>query len=388
MFYKVLEKYLTKKYKKDGMDTKRSIALAHTMVTDLKDCDIPFAQKLWCLKRGFRSTRYQQYGLTEKNYMDYLSDKQYYQLHPLNNHFAFWINDKLTLKYMLPEYVYIDGTSDTKFRLMPKYYLYVENDGHFTYLEDAPVELKHDKYFLLNLIKVIKEVAMKPNNGSSGIGFVHLRYENDTIFWNDDVLTEVELVEKQDLLRGYIVIEYIHQHEQHCKVWPSSENTLRIVAVREMNDKYNGGDVRIISSYVRFGTKVSKGVCNMAAGGLNLSFDWETGKYGDFMNRHLKYCPDGNIRLFEHPDTHVSIIGEYIPHLDKIKAAVYEVCNHLSSLEYYGLDIIVEQDSVRVLEVNSLPGLDSIQILNGPIFRNPLAAPFFERKLKLKGILK
>ncbi|MCQ2340630.1 MAG: hypothetical protein MJZ79_07650 [Paludibacteraceae bacterium] len=85
MFYKVLEKYLTKKYKKDGMDTKRSIALAHTMVTDLKDCDIPFAQKLWCLKRGFRSTRYQQYGLTEKNYMDYLSDKQYYQLHPLNS---------------------------------------------------------------------------------------------------------------------------------------------------------------------------------------------------------------------------------------------------------------------------------------------------------------
>lgn len=379
-----MKKYLVKYFRMKGIDVKRSIYLAQMVIQDWKICNESFFKKLWALQKGFRPTRIQQYCLTPDNYKQYLSDVDYFRLHPLNNHFAFWINDKITLRYMMPESIQVD---DKEMSLMPKYYLYVENDGHFSYLLDAPHDILRDSDFLYNLLLQKQELAMKPSNGAGGIGFVKLSYKDGLIYWNNEVISRQELFNNINKIHGYIVTEYIHQHEQLNNVWSASENTLRIVAVRNYEDQYNGGHIDIISSYVRFGSQVSKGVCNMAAGGLNLSFDFHTGKYGDYMTRHRRFCVDDNIRFTAHPDSNQSLVGQIIPHIDKIQAAVYALCNHLSSLEYFGIDIIVGQDDVKILEVNTLPGLDSIQILDGPIFTNPTASKFFTRKLRIKGLI-
>ena len=365
-------------FKSIGIDEKRSVYLAEMMIKDWNVCDASADKKIWSIKKGFRPTRLIQYDLTESNYNDFLSDVDYYRMHPLNNHFAFWINDKITLKYVLPEDVELE--SGEKMRLMPRYYLYVENDGHYTYLMDSPQYISKDENYLVNLLRDKKVLAMKPSNGAGGKGFIKAEYKDGLYYINGKEVNETELRSEFLDINGYLVSEYFYQHSQLREVWPQSENTLRIVAVRNYDDQYSGGKIDIISSYVRFGSVVSKGVCNMAAGGLNLSFDFETGKYGDFMNRHRLFCPDGNIRFSEHPDTHVSLTGKFLPNIEKVKASVYALCNHLSSLEYFGIDIIVGENDVIICEVNTLPGLDSIQILDGPIWKSPNAAKFFARK--------
>jgi len=365
-------------FKSIGIDQKRSVYLADMMIKDWNVCDASAEDKIWSIEKGFRPTRLLQYDLTESNYKDYLSDVDYYRMHPLNNHFAFWINDKITLKYVLPDEVQLENGE--KMRLMPRYYLYVENDGHYTYLMDSPQYLPKDENYLVNLLKDKKALAMKPSNGAGGKGFIKAEYKDGSFYINGNEVNEAELRTEFSDINGYLVSEYFYQHSQLREVWPQSENTLRIVAVRNYDDQYSGGSIDIISSYVRFGSVVSKGVCNMAAGGLNLSFDFETGKYGDFMNRHRLFCPDGNIRFSEHPDTHVSLSGQSLPNIEKVKASVYALCNHLSSLEYFGIDIIVGENDVMICEVNTLPGLDSIQILDGPIWKSPKASQFFLRK--------
>lgn len=371
-------------FKSLGIDNKRSVYLTNMMIKDWNVTDASAEDKIWSIKKGFRPTRLIQYNLSETNYSDYLSDIEYYKLHPLNNHFAFWINDKITLKYILPDSIVLpDGIS---MRLMPMYYLYIENDGHYTYLMDSPMHIAHNSDYLINLLKEKTVLAMKPSNGAGGKGFIKAEWKDDNFWINGEILDEVTIRKEFSELNGYLVSEYIYQHSQLREVWPQSENTLRIVAVRNYDDQYSGGRIDIISSYVRFGSVISKGVCNMAAGGLNLSFDFETGKYGDFMNRHRLFCPDGNIRFSEHPDTHVSLSGQSLPNIEKVRASVYALCNHLSSLEYFGIDIIVGENEVKICEVNTMPGLDSIQILDGPIWKSKNASQFFARKKNQKGL--
>jgi hypothetical protein len=116
----------------------------------------------WALEHGFLPGRVKLFGedFNEETYQNYYADYDYFMDHPLNNHFAIWINDKLTLKYML-------NTSELA-KYMPEYYLYIENDGHYTYLMDAPASLKKDSDFLYNLLVDKKYIAMKPNHGAGG----------------------------------------------------------------------------------------------------------------------------------------------------------------------------------------------------------------------------
>lgn len=61
------------------------------------------------------------YGLTEENFTEYLSDYDYYRIWPLNSWTRIWVNDKMTLKYMLANTDLGD--------VMPKYYYYMSQDG-------------------------------------------------------------------------------------------------------------------------------------------------------------------------------------------------------------------------------------------------------------------
>lgn len=100
------------------------------------------------------------YGLNEPNWRDFISNYAYYMLHPLNDWQRIWVNDKLTLRYALDS----EGFSN----LIPRYFLYVQPDGRFTYLMDAPHDIPRDERFLQCLLEREGILAMKPNNGAGG----------------------------------------------------------------------------------------------------------------------------------------------------------------------------------------------------------------------------
>lgn len=148
-----------------GLQHKRSQYLTFLLEEAWKVSTDTFDQKLWALSKGFLPDKLQLYKLSEENYGDYLSDYDYFLIHPLNNHFAIWINDKITLKYMLQAPLCINKEKKKMMDLMPEYYLYIENDGRYSYLMDAPESIKRDGDFIMNLVKDKGILALKPSNG-------------------------------------------------------------------------------------------------------------------------------------------------------------------------------------------------------------------------------
>ena len=56
------------------------------------------------------------------------------------------------------------------------------------------------------------------------------------------------------------------------------------------------------------------------------------------------------------------------------------ICQHISSLDYLGLDIIITEDGMKLCEINTHPALDYEQILCGPVLLKDNARKFFESK--------
>jgi len=368
---------LLEKVRALGMDYK----WAGMFVKKLRDDEAAFPvmdgeKKRWALERGFYPGRTELYGLTEENWRDYVPDYPYFMLHPMNNHFLKWL-DKTTLKYVLNS-----GGCES---VMPEYYVYVENEqcgGRFTYLMDCPEDIPKDEDFLMNLLKRKKILAMKPNSGTSGgLGFIKLEEREDGLYENNRPIGTARFEEIRDTMRNYIITEYCRQHNELAAVWPESECTLRVIMSKDPpQDRYAKTTWSNVVCFARFGTSLGGGASNLSAGGVGVGIDFETGKYEDFCLRYRRFTPDGKWRMNRHPDTGVQWAGAEAPNWGRVREQIEKVCQHMSSLDYMGLDIIITEEGMKLCEINSHPALDYAQVISGPALRRPKVKAFFEQK--------
>lgn len=360
-----------------GLDEKRSSYFCEKMKESFSIGGISDEEVRWALQRGFLPDRVCLYGLNDDNYREYLSDFDYFMMHPLNNHFRIWVNDKLTLKYML------SGTNLDKY--MPEYYLYIENDGHYTYLENSPIEIEHNQNYLINLLKEKKALACKPNNGAGGKGFIKFAWKDGVIYQNSVAISQANFQELIDSLNGYIVTEYISQHTELDKIWNKGSSTLRVIAVKSPSDnKFADAEYSIIIPYIRFGTAVSGYACNLTSGGVGVPFDYKTGRLSDTAIRYRHMCVGEHWKVSEHPNTKICFGNVTLPYHNEVRECVNGICKYLSSLDFFGFDIIISNIGVKICEINTLPSLDYEQVMCGPILKSRDTKAFFEKKKKKK----
>lgn len=367
---------LLEKIRALGMDYR----WAAMFVKKLKDDEAAFptddATKKWAIERGFFPGRVELYGLTEENYKDYVPDFNYFMLHPMNNHFLKWL-DKTTLKYVLNS----NGCED----VMPEYYVYVENElcgGKYTYLMDCPTDIRKDENFLWNLLCRKRILMLKPNSGSSGgLGVIKLELRGEDLFENNKPIDCTRLEEIRDTMRNYIITEYAHQHHELADVWPNSECTLRVIMCKNVcEDKYKPSPWSCAISFARFGTSVNGGASNLSSGGVGVGFDFETGAYHDFAIRYRKFCPDGVWKMTKHPDTDFIWGGKVLPNWQFVKKKIEDICAHVASLDYLGLDIIITEDGMKLCEINSHPAMDYAQVMCGPTLKKDSVREAFLKK--------
>ena len=329
--------------------------------------------KKWALELGFYPGRVELYELNNENYHDYVPDFQYFMLHPMNNHFRKWL-DKTTLKYVLNN----NGCEE----VMPEYYAYVENDGSFTYLMDCPNHIPKNEDFLKNLLEEKGTLALKPNSGTSGgLGFIKLEKKDDTIYENNKIISNERFLEIRDMMRNYIITEYCHQHHDLARIWPDSECTLRVIMCKNpKSDKYSLPTWSCAVSYARFGTKINGGASNLSSGGVGVGFNFESGKCYDFCIRYKRFTTDGIWRLEQHPDTKILWSTVTLPNWEHVRKCIDNICQHISSLDYLGLDIIITEQGMKLCEINTHPAIDYEQILCGPVLANKRIKQFFTSK--------
>lgn len=297
---------------------------------------VSLKQKRWAHQHGFLSYRIWQYGLTEDNYRNFLSDYDYYWLNRINNNYQKWVNDKTTYRLILEPFK----------QYLPKYYLSVfKRDGavELARMWDCPEHIHGDVDGLLQLLREEKMLAFKPSAGTHGDGFYCLAYEDGQYLVNGEA-TDAQGIAK--LLAAqksfYVVTEYLVMHDELRKIYPRSVNTVRVMVINR-----RGNEPKIMQTYMRIGSSSTGFTDNVGYGGICVMIDRETGRLyqPETIQKHSFHdCP-------VHPDTGVPIAGT-LPHWELLRSTVLEIARYLGELEYLGFDVAITNEGLCILEIN------------------------------------
>ncbi len=358
----LIRNFFIRRYEKAGYSTLFARRMFDLRYQDLfKNKNASLREKIWAQKRGFLSDKIKFCGLTDENYRDYVSDFDYWRLHPINGIFSRWIDDKLTTKMILRPF------DD----FLPEYY-YNIGFGEIFRLSDCPDELGTTLEDVIRLLQSKQILAAKTAWGSSGEGFYKLVYENGQYMVNNEPYSEdgiIDMVARWVKTPGvaYLLTEYLSPHTALKEVYPHTPNALRVTVMREKQQP-----PKIISALIRFGTDQTGVVDNALAGGVFSKVDVESGAYhkGKIVRDGLLVdCP-------VHPNTNQPING-VVPFWELISQKVIEICTYLHPLRSMGIDIIITDKGFKVIEINSHPNIEFIQY-DLPAYKNPLCRRFYK----------
>lgn len=367
--HKSLKRVITRHWRKKGFSAYMANEWYDTVRVDLMtDKNAAIRHKIWCYRRGFMPWRLPQYGANQDNYHNFLSDRDYMYLHQINNSYKKWIEDKMTLRYVLEPFK----------EYLPEYYFQIiRREGYpiILPLMDCPEGYKPTFDDLFRLLRDKGKLALKAASGTHGIGFYKLSYEDKEYYLNNRLSSEYEITKT---IRGfksfYIVTEYVTMHDTIKQIYGGSVNTIRVLMINS-----DGFHPQLLDSYMRIGSSKSGVTDNIAFGGVTCRVDINTGEYngGEQLADH-KYTP-----CTHHPDTNTLIEG-IVPHWETIKEKLIELCKYIGQLEYLGFDIVATPDSFCILEINSHQDLQKFPLYDAQIKK--FLFDKLERKCKIYHI--
>lgn len=351
---------------KEGWTRKFANRYVNTIMAERKESCFDQEYVEWAHAHGFWAESACSYGLNDRNVNDYLSDYDYYKIWPLNGWTRIWVNDKLTLKYMLANSLYGD--------FMPKYYYYSTPSG-LRALVDNPYQGGKVEEFL-QLLTEVKEYACKPCNGTTSIGFVKMAYENGVFLINEKEVSKEEVAEFIVTHPNYLFTEYIYPSKQFCK-YGNQIHTMRIVT---LNDR--GNEPQIAGGYLRLPNK-NNGEANYSVlngtdttkFNLFVELDFQKGEFGNPKKTYVNRVEDTKC----HPDTN-EVIGGVIPNYDSLKQAILGVAQRFNTLEWLGFDIGVTDNGFKCMEINTHPGIKYMQIFRS-LYTDDYTREYFLRKV-------
>ncbi|MBR3679371.1 MAG: hypothetical protein IKL87_04135 [Oscillospiraceae bacterium] len=320
--------------------------------------NLSFGDRLWCWRYGFHTGDLNLYGREnlKKNYKDYLSARDYYRLHPLNGEYSFWIDDKMTMKYILSKYN----------EYLPEYYFQLDKNSILK-LVDCPKEKNADYESIVALLREKRILACKRLFGACGIGFYRLEFDGTDYMITGKKVSEDELIQFLKGLYSYLILEYIVNHKDIRNIWKDATNTMRVL-IANCN-----GELVVMRSFIRFGNKKSNGVDNAHAGGIEAIIDEDTGK---ILFTQAQDVTGAATRITHHPDSGVSFDIQ-IPRWNTIIETLKKICLTYPQLRYWGFDVAVTDESFKIIEINSLSGLMAAQSKE-PLLKDPKTRKVYE----------
>ncbi|MFT3943465.1 MAG: sugar-transfer associated ATP-grasp domain-containing protein [Ancrocorticia sp.] len=331
-----------------GLVRYQSVRWLADMARDFREPNgIPVRTKIWAYRHGMLSYRIPQYGITPANWQNYISDLEYRWLRHINNKYKYWLEDKISIKYVGAEFG----------ECFPAYFYFTDTRGdHNTFIPmmDCPAELGASAQDVLHLAREVGTLALKPDEGSHGDGFFRLDCRDGSYFLNDAPASEQEIFAiLTDSKNRYLVTEFITPHPDIARIYPHSVNTLRMIVF-----KRDGVTPQIGNAYLRIGTSASGFVDNTSSGGMFADVDLETGRFGN-----ARILRDGLVQDQPvHPDTGVLIEG-VLPHWEQAKEQVLRIAQSIKQLEYFGFDVAITEDGIKIPEINRFPDYPRIEKL-------------------------
>ena len=336
LFKHIFKRLVTRHNMKKGMNYISASYIANGIIEDFaRSPHVPLRKRIKNLRAGYYSGTVQ---CIEKGGHDgyIIPELKYYQLHPINGQYSKWIDNKITLRYILAPFK----------EYLPKYYFQLEK-GDISILPDYKKSKMPDIDIVLKLLHEKKSLACKTYNGTGGEGFKKLEYMDGKYLVNNMIVTKEKLTKMLKNLETTIITEYVESEDFLKEINPYSTSTVRLLTVRVENETY------LAYGFLRFGTKDTGTIDNMGSGGLMSAIDVETGR--------LITCGYGNRKSgfkkrTHHPDTNKEIKGQ-LRNWDLLISKIKEMGNYHPQLISLGYDIAITNDGFKVIEINSLQDL-------------------------------
>jgi hypothetical protein len=305
---------------------------------------------IWLWKNGFHSWHKELFKINKNTIHQYLSEKDHYDVHPINGAYSALIDNKAFLPLIID--------------CAPSVYIVFENG-----LERFRKGIQHDELFseLRNYLSGGGEIVIKPLSQEGGAGFELIKNKDHKDVIGHRILTK----------QSFIIQSRVIQHEYANTIYPDSANTIRLVLFRDVGSRR----IKIAGASHRFGTDNSKPVDNLGKWGMLTAIDIETGRLGiSFVYRGKDFAGWHE----NHPNTGAPVMNTFIPGWKEKTTNILEIFDQISWFEYGGLDVVFTEDSFTILEINSMPHIDMVQAFK-PYLADPSLKEFFISKgLKLK----
>jgi hypothetical protein len=312
-------------------------------------------------RKGFYANRYCYYGLDEHDSRMYVSDYFNLLCHPYNGQYSTLIDNKLYLP------IYLQRFSGH----VPEYYYLLTSGKAVRLFGDRAVLAKDSREFQDGLVDIIKKrrCVAKPMDKEGGQGVLVLQAEQDGFLINNRLCRRDDLLAFMLRQDGYVVCEFVNQHSYATALNPTTTNTVRLLTCWDRQT----GSPFVAASFHRIGRPHMFGADNGALGGLIASIDLDSGSLG-----HIAHREHGPVRYIEeHPDSGVRVYGTTLPHFDRITATVMKMCSELNFISYIAWDIVITEDSFKVLELNSLTDMYGYQLF-GPLLSDKRLLEFYQ----------
>jgi hypothetical protein len=215
--------------------------------------------------------------------------------------------------------------------------------------DGQPLKTLDDFYRLCQKLRG-KKICLKPVEGFGGAGFFAFKVEqqNDQLVFLHPFNGQVTCISdwwSQALKNtdGYIIEQYLEQHQTLAQIHPHSVNTLRIW-VYLVNGKPSIG-----GAFLRVGRKGSL-VDNTSSGGIYCPVDLQTGVilYG----ANAKFPLD---QMSIHPDTGGQISGIQIPFWQACQEIAGRALQAFPHVSVAGVDVAIAVDGPKMIELNVRP---------------------------------
>lgn len=299
-------------------------------------------------EKGFSSISEVAYDLDKYSIDDYLNDRDYGRLHPINGASSKLIDSKAFIPIVLgscPEAI-------------PELTIWVSK-GVVKYCHGVHVKSTSLETVLESCLEVYPDLCVKPISDGGGRGVFFIKKGDYTRF--------LPILQKSEF---YINNKLANESYSEL-IFPGSLNTIRVVFYRNLSNENV-----IISMAHRFGTKESNGVDNNGQGGIACSMDIETGMIGK------GYIVKSKTRVgwhTHHVDTNHPLEGFMVPDWPGKLKQIRQLVDNLYFLDIAGIDFAATATGLKVLEINSLPQPQLTQV-SGPLLLDPEFREFIARK--------
>jgi hypothetical protein len=249
----------------------------------------------------------------------------------------------------------------------PRNYGFLESSGRYMPMEPSTRKLRGRG--LRGVVEAIPTpFVLKLIGGGGGKDVFIVQRETSKLLINGRESSLEDLDARIDG-RKFLVMEFIEQGEYAGKLYPGSVNTVRVVTALDEHGPW------IVFAIQRIGRTESAPTDNFNQGGICSVVDLETGEIGKALYYSGNSRPDAFVT---HPDTEEPLVGKVVPYWGAIKTTLLKAVSQYPGFRYVGWDVVLQDDGFLVLEGNSYPGVQVLQ-LHRPLLENRRLARLFAR---------